>query len=77
MNDDFKVLFELLEASTEEVAGHAAVTISPDVHEKLVRFAGGRCTDEEREEMKQLLQQQPDLIPILVDETVALRQAGE
>jgi hypothetical protein len=47
------------------------------VREKISKFAGGKCSDEEREEMKKLLHEQPDLIPTLVSETKALRQAPE
>ncbi len=47
------------------------------VREKLARFAAGSCTPEERDEVKELLQQEPDLIPVVVTETVALRQPAQ
>ena len=77
MNDDFEILFEFFERGTHEVAGRAATSIPQDLREKLARFAAGSCTPEERDEMKQLLQEQPDLIPVLVTETVALRQSAK
>ena len=77
MNDDFKILLEFFAGDTPEVAGRAAATIPTEVREKIARFASGKSTEEERVEMKKLLQEQPDLIPMLVNETKALRQAAE
>ena len=75
MNDDFRILFEFFERHRLEVAGREVAAVPPDVREKLARFAEGRCSEEERAEMKQLLFEKPELIPLLVTETVALRQA--
>ena len=77
MNDDFKILLEFFEGDIPEVAGRSAATVSTDVREKIAKFASGKCTEEERVEMKKLLQEQPELIPTLVSETKALRQAPE
>ena len=77
MNDDFKVLLEFLEGDVQEVAGRSAATISADLKEKIARFASGKSTEEERVEMKKMLQEQPHLIPVLVTQTKALRQAPE
>ena len=77
MNDDFKILLEFLEGDVPEVAGRSTATIPADVKEKIARFASGKCTEEERVEMKKMLQEQPNLIPALVTETKALRQASE
>ena len=77
MNDDFKILLEFLEGDVQEVAGRSAATISADLKEKIARFASGKSTEEERVEMKKMLQEQPHLIPALVIETKALRQASE
>ncbi|HSV64037.1 MAG TPA: hypothetical protein VLH83_11890 [Chthoniobacterales bacterium] len=77
MNDDFKILLEFLEGDVSEVAGRSAATIPAELREKIARFASGKCTDEERVEMKKMLQEQPHLIPALVTETKALRQAAE
>ena len=77
MNDDFKILLEFFDGGIPEVAGRSAATISTELREKITRFAGGKSTEEERVEMKKLLQEQPDLIPTLVSETKALRQAPE
>ena len=76
MNDDFKLLFELL-GDNQEVGGRAATTVSADVREQVARFAAGACSEEEREQMKKLLREQPDLIPLLVAEIRALRPATE
>jgi hypothetical protein len=77
VNDDFKILLEFLDRDVQEVGGRSAATIPADLKEKIVRFANGKCTEEERVEMKKLLQEQPDLIPMLVAETKALRQPPE
>lgn len=77
MNDDFKILLEFFDGDAQEVAGRAAATIPTELREKISRFANGKCTEEERVEMKQLLQDQPHLISALVTETRALRQSPE
>ena len=77
MNDDFKILLEFLEGDVPEVGGRAAAVVPAQLKEKIAKFAGGKCTEEERVEMKKLLQEQPDLIPTLVSETKALRQPSE
>ncbi|HWM24414.1 MAG TPA: hypothetical protein VNP98_06290 [Chthoniobacterales bacterium] len=78
MNDNFQILFELLEGPVQEVAGRAAATtVPPELREKLARFAAGTCTEEERDQMKKLLREKPDLIPVLAAETRALRPSNE
>ena len=77
MNDDFKILLEFFDGEAGEVAGRAAETIPNDLRERIARFASGQSTEEERVEMKKLLQEKPQLIPALVSETKALRQAPE
>lgn len=77
MNDDFKILLEFFEGDAREVAGRTAAPISTEVREKVARFASGKCTDEDRAEMKKLLQEQPELIAVLVSETKAIRQPAE
>ena len=77
MNNDFQILFELLEGRPQEVTGRAAAMVPSELREKIARFAAGRCSDEEREQMKKLLREKPDLIPVLVAETRALRPATE
>lgn len=76
MNDDFQILFELLE-SRDEVAGRAVTTVAAELREKIAKFAAGTCSEEERDQMKQLLRNKPDLIPVLVAETRALRPSDE
>jgi hypothetical protein len=75
VNDDFQILFELLEGGVQEVSGRAAATVSSDLREKVAKFAAGTCNEEERDQMKKLLREQPDLIPVLVTEIRALRPA--
>jgi hypothetical protein len=77
VKDDFQILLEFLESDRPEAAGRAAVSVSPECREKLVKFAAGSCTEEERARVKKLLQEQPDLIPALARETLALRQPQE
>jgi hypothetical protein len=77
VNDDFKILLEFFDGDVQEVAGRSAATISTELREKIAKFASGKCTEEERVEMKKLLQEQPQLIPALVTETKALRLPAE
>jgi hypothetical protein len=77
VNDDFKILLEFFDGDAPEVAGRVAATIPADLREKIAKFASGKCTEEERVEMKKLLQEQPNLIATLVTETRALRESPE
>ena len=77
MNDDFKILFKLLEGRAQEVTGRGATTVPSELREKIARFAAGTCSEEERDQMKKLLREKPDLIPVLVTETRALRPSDE
>lgn len=77
MNDDFKILLEFFDGDVQEVVGRAAATIPTELREKMAKFASGKCTEEERVEMKKLLQEQPHLIPALVTEAKGLRQLPE
>jgi hypothetical protein len=77
VNDDFKILLEFLDSDVREVAGRAAATVPTELKEKIARFASGKCTEEERVEMKKLLHEQPHLLPALVAEAMALRQPSE
>jgi hypothetical protein len=77
VNDDFKILLEFFDGDAREVAGRTTEALPNDLREKIARFASGKCTEEERSEMKRLLQEQPQLIPALVSETKALRQTPE
>ena len=77
MNDDFQILFEILEGRDQEVMGRAAAMVPSELRKKIARFAAGTCSEEEREQMKKLLREKPDLIPVLVTETRALRPVAE
>ena len=77
VNNDFQLLFELLEGRDQEVTGRAATRVPAELREKIARFAAGTCSEEERDQMKKLLREKPDLIPVLVTETRALRQSDE
>ncbi|HKP01962.1 MAG TPA: hypothetical protein VJU77_01250 [Chthoniobacterales bacterium] len=77
MNDDFKILLEFFDGDVQEVAGRSAPPITGELQERIARFVSGKCTEEERTEMKKLLQEKPHLIPALVAETKALRQPPE
>jgi hypothetical protein len=77
VNDDFKILLEFFDGDVQEVAGRAAPAIPRELQERIAKFASGKCTEEERTEMKKLLQEKPHLIPALVTETKALRQSPE
>ena len=77
MNDDFKILLEFFDGDVQEVAGRSAAPIPGELQERIARFVSGKCTEEERTEMKKLLQEKPHLIPALVAETKALRQPPE
>ena len=77
VNDDFKILLEFFDGDAQEVAGRAAATIPAELREKIAKFASGKCTEEERVELKKLLQEQPEVIAALVAETRALREPSE
>jgi len=77
VNDDFKILLEFFAGDVQEVSGREAATLSTELRDQIAKFASGKCTEEERVEMKKLLQEQPQLIATLVTETKALRQASE
>lgn len=77
MTADFQILFELMEGPTQEVTGRIAAALPSDLREKIARFAAGKCSEEERDQMKQLLREKPDLIPVLAAETRALRPSNE
>lgn len=77
MNDNFQILFELLEDPVQEVAGRAATPVPSELRERIARFAAGTCTEDERDQMKKLLREKPDLIPVLAAETRALRPSNE
>ena len=77
MNADFQILFELLEDRDQEVTGRIATTVPAELRKKIARFAAGTCSEEEREQMKKLLREKADLIPVLVTETRALRESDE
>ena len=70
-------MFELLEDRVQEVAGRAASKVSIELRERIARFAAGICPEEERDQMKKMLWENPDLIPVLVLETRALRPTNE
>ena len=76
VNDEFQILFELLEGR-DEVSGRAATTVPAELREKIAKFAAGTCSEEERDEMKQLLRKKPDLIAVLATEARALRPSEE
>jgi hypothetical protein len=77
VNDDFKILLEFFDGDVEEVVGRSAATIPAELREKIARFASGKCTEEERVEMKKLLQRKPELVAALVSEARALRDPSE
>ncbi len=74
MNDDLRKLFEFLEGRTSEVMGRSAPPVAPAMRDLLARFAAGDSTEEERVQVKQLLDKKPDMVPLLVAETISLRQ---
>jgi hypothetical protein len=77
VNDDFQILFELLEDPAQEVSGRIAAALPADLREKIARFAAGKCSEEERDEMKKLLREQPELASVLATEVRALRPSKE
>jgi hypothetical protein len=77
VNDDFQILFELLEGPPQEVTGRIAAALPADLREKVARFAAGKASEEEREQMKKLLREQPDLASVLATEVRALRPPKE
>jgi hypothetical protein len=78
VNDDFKALFELLEAPAREVSGREAPpAVSLEVRKRLAKLAAGECNPEERGELLVLLEEQPELIAELAREVKKLRNAAK
>jgi len=77
VTDDLRLLFELLEPDPLEVRGHAAATVSSELGQKLAKFAAGKSTEEERDEMKKMLREKPELVPVLAEKVRALRQTDQ
>lgn len=77
VNDDFDVLFAFFKEHEAEVVGRAAPTVTPELREKISRFAAGKSSEDERAEMKKALQEDPALIPVLISEVEAIRKAAE
>lgn len=73
MNDDFSLLFSLLDRPLEEIAGRASMARPADLQKRLAKLAAGQCNDEERGELVSLLKEQPDLVPLLAKEIKRLR----
>jgi hypothetical protein len=77
VNNDFQILFGLLENRDREVTGRVAAVLPTGIREEIARFAAGRCSEEERAQMKKLLREQPDLLDVLAAETQALRPSDK
>jgi hypothetical protein len=73
VTEDFSVLFDLIKQPADEVVGRASQTIPAQIQKRLAKLAAGHCNDDERRELLALLQQEPDLIPVLVSEIKKLR----
>ena len=74
VSNDLDILFAFLQSREPEVSGHAAAEVSADLRERVVRFATGQSSESERDKVKKLLREQPDLIPVLVSEIRTLRE---
>lgn len=77
MKNDVQILFEILADPDQEVIGHAAPRVSAELQEQIAKFAAGTCSEKERDEVKKMLLQRPELIPLLARETRGLRQSEE
>ncbi len=77
MSNDFDVLFAFYKDREQEVAGRSGAAVSSELREKITRFAAGQSTEDERAEMKRVLQDETALIPVLVSEVEAIRQGRE
>jgi hypothetical protein len=75
VNDDFALVFGLLERSPAEVSGRAATVASPEVQKRLAKLAAGNCSDQERHELLVLLEQRPELVAALAKKIKALRKS--
>jgi hypothetical protein len=73
--NEFDAVFKLALDIPIEVSGRASADVPQVTRDQLARFAAGATTDEEREEIKRLVLEQPELIPFLVEEVKRLRGA--
>ena len=74
--NEFDAVFKLAFDIPIEVSGRAVVEVPQVMKDRLARFAAGATTEEEREEIKKLVLERPELIPFLVEEVKRLRGAN-
>ena len=74
--NEFDAVFKLAFDVPVEVSGRSYVEVPPATKDRLASFAAGATTAEEREEIKKLVLERPELIPFLVEEVKRLRGAN-
>lgn len=76
MNDPFSILSRFLERFDDDVEGRAVLEEPPeDIRQKLAQFAVGSLPEAERAELIELLQNNPQWVPLLAREVKARRPA--
>lgn len=75
VSDDFECVLEFLQREQPEVLGRA--NIPEATRQKLAKFAAGACSEDDREEVKRLLQTEPELLSALAEEVRSLRKAEQ
>jgi hypothetical protein len=74
MNSDFAIIAEFLDRNGPEVLGRALATPPPALAERLVRFARGEVSQQERVALCEALQSQPEYLRALAMQVKSLRE---
>lgn len=76
MANQFTILARFLDRYGDDVEGRSMEAPSAEVQQKLRNFASGSLSDAEREDVIALLQTNPHWVPLLAQETKALRNSA-
>ena len=74
MASDFSILSEFLERCGPEVSGLSLPTPAPELAAMFERFARGECSPEDRTQVCDLLQREPDYVRVLAQRVIDLRR---
>jgi anti-sigma factor RsiW len=76
MNGDFAIIGEFLDRIGPEVVGRALAAPPQGLAERLVRFARGEISPEERTALCEALQSQPEYLRTLAAQVKSLRETA-
>lgn len=73
MSQPPKIIFDFLRSVEPEISGRNATPIPDDVRAKMRLFAQGKLSEQERQELQELLAEKPEWITALAEEVKTLR----